>query len=707
MAIIGRIRKHSGLAVIIVGVAIAAFVIGDFGKKRVKGTNEIGSVNGEAIPYPEFTNKVEESIQNQKDNSGTEKVTDEETFSIRQNTWNTFVKDVLLQSEYDELGITVSSDELFDQVQGKNPHRYILQYFKDPKTNMYDPALVRNYLKNLDNMEPKNKEQWLRFEKAIKEDRAETKFNNLIKMGYYMPKALLKKIYTENTQVLNLRSFSPPLTSVPDNSVTINDADYQAYYDKNKDLFFQEEPTRECNYVLFDVKASDIDRKKIADDVQQIYKDFASSNDLPNFINANGDKKYDSTYKKKGSYPGMIDSTALTLKAGTLYPPFELNNAWYMAKLMDVQERPDTMKGSQILVTFAGSALKNENIKRTREQAKTRADSLLTILKKKPENFRQFALSFSDFPTAKDDGGELKEILDGQPSFGIFFTTGLSMKPNDMKVVETNIGYAIFKLNSKTKPIKKAKVAILQRNIEPSNQTFQDTYLKASAFAGQNRTKEAFAKGATEKGLPNRTAENIREMDNFLSGLASAREVVRWVYAENTKIGDISPVFDLTGKYVVAILTGITDKGNIPLEKVKDRLTQAVRNEKKIEMLADRISKAMGSVKNFNQLAMEFQAKVDTTNLLFGGYNNSALGREPEIVGRLFTTKPGELVGPLKGKYGCYVVFLDNIGQVPDKKDFTTERMQQEQGFANRANGLIFEAIKKAAKIKDNRRNFF
>jgi peptidyl-prolyl cis-trans isomerase D len=281
------------------------------------------------------------------------------------------------------------------------------------------------------------------------------------------------------------------------------------------------------------------------------------------------------------------------------------------------------------------------------------------------------------------------------------------MKPNDMKVVETNIGYAIFKLNSKTKPIKKAKVAILQRNIEPSNQTFQDTYLKASAFAGQNRTKEAFAKGATEKGLPNRTAENIREMDNFLSGLASAREVVRWVYAENTKIGDISPVFDLTGKYVVAILTGITDKGNIPLEKVKDRLTQAVRNEKKIEMLADRISKAMGSVKNFNQLAMGFQAKVDTTNLLFGGYNNSALGREPEIVGRLFTTKPGELVGPLKGKYGCYVVFLDNIGQVPDKKDFTTERMQQEQGFANRANGLIFEAIKKAAKIKDNRRNFF
>ena len=166
MAIIGRIRKHSGLAVILVGVAIAAFVVGDFGKKRMKSTNEIGSVNGEAIPHPEFTNKVEEAIQLQKDNSGNEKITDEETYEIRQSTWNTEVKDILMQEEYDEVGIAVSPDELFDQVQGRNPHRFILQYFKDPKTNVYDPALVRNYLKNLDNMEPKNRDQWLTFRKG-------------------------------------------------------------------------------------------------------------------------------------------------------------------------------------------------------------------------------------------------------------------------------------------------------------------------------------------------------------------------------------------------------------------------------------------------------------------------------------------------------------------------------------------------------------
>jgi parvulin-like peptidyl-prolyl isomerase len=459
--------------------------------------------------------------------------------------------------------------------------------------------------------------------------------------------------------------------------------------------------------VLFEVKASSSDRKKIADDVNQIYKDFLISSDLPNYINANGDKKFDSTYKKKGNFPGMIDSTAFSSKPGTFYPPFELNDAWYLAKLLEIQQRPDTMKGSQILITYAGSPLKNETVKRTKEQAKSRADSLMVILKKSPDKFREFALEYSDFPSAKDDGGDLKDIVDGQPTYGIFFTNGLTMKPKDLKVIETNIGYAIFRLNSKTKPIEKAKIAILQRNIEPSNQTFQDTYLKASAFAGQNRTKEAFSKASTTQGVPNRTAENIREMDNYLNGLPSAREVVRWAYAENTKIGDISPVFDLTGKYVVAILTGTIDKGYMPLEKIKDKITQNVRTEKKVEMLADKMSKSLQSVKNFNQIAIQFQAKIDSTRLTFGGYNNSAIGREAELVGQLFTSKPGELVGPLKGKYGAYLVFIDNITNPPQKQDFSGERMQQVGQFESRSMGLIYESIKKAGKIKDNRRTFF
>ena len=149
MAIIGKIRKHSGLVVIVVGVAIAAFVIGDFSKKRPHGVNEVGAVDGETIPVLDFNAKVEESLEIQKDNSKSDKISDEETYNIRQSTWAAMTKQIIMGKQFDELGLIVTSDELFDQVQGKNPHRYILQYFKDPKTNQYDPALVLNYLKNL------------------------------------------------------------------------------------------------------------------------------------------------------------------------------------------------------------------------------------------------------------------------------------------------------------------------------------------------------------------------------------------------------------------------------------------------------------------------------------------------------------------------------------------------------------------------------
>ena len=163
MAIIGKIRKHSGLAVILVGVAIAAFVIGDFGKKRMQSTTGLAVINGEEIPYVDFNAQVDEAMENQKENTGSDKISDQDAYNIRQSVYNTMVKDIIMGKQLEELGLTVSPEELFDQIQGRQPHRLILQYFKDPSTGMYDPSLVLNYLKNLDQMEPNAKKQWLAF----------------------------------------------------------------------------------------------------------------------------------------------------------------------------------------------------------------------------------------------------------------------------------------------------------------------------------------------------------------------------------------------------------------------------------------------------------------------------------------------------------------------------------------------------------------
>lgn len=705
MAIIGKIRKHSGLAVIVVGVAIAAFVIGDFGKKSARGTNDIGIVNGENIPYSEFNTKVEKTLEAQKQNTGNDKISDQEAYQIRQSTWQSVVKEYVMGEEYSELGLTVSPEELFDQVQGKQPHRYILQYFKDPATGQYDPQVILQYLKNLDKMEPKAKEQWLQFEKAIKDDRQEMKFNNLVSKGYYMPTAFLKKDFIHQAKIMKMLVVSPPPAAISDSAIRLTDADYQKFYDKNKHFFYQEDATRDIDYVVFEVKPSDNDRKRIMQDVNQLFNDFQSSANVINFANANSDAKTDTGYVKKGTLPAQLDTLLFSSKIGTVIPPFEFNNTWYMSKLMDIQERPDSMSGSQILLAFEGTG--NENIKRTKAEAKQKIDSLMNALKKNPTMFAEAAKKYSDYPSAKEDGGELKWFTDGNANFDPFFTAGLQLKPNEMKVVETRIGYSLFMLTAKTKPVKKVKAAVLTRAIEPSNQTFQDIYMQASAFAGQNKTPEAFEKGAVAKGIQKRSAPGVREMDSYVMGLPSAREMVRWAYAEKTKVGEVSPVFDVTGKYAVAVLKSIQNKGQQPLEAVKQRIEPSVKNMKKIEKVSEQIKNMMNNTKDITALAARLNGKLDTTMLTFGGFNQSNLGREGELVGQLFTKKKGELVGPLTGNYGAYVVYVEDVIDAPLKEDFTYERMQQQQNFNQQVTSMLYPAIEKTAKITDNRLRFY
>ncbi|MCX6304199.1 MAG: SurA N-terminal domain-containing protein [Bacteroidetes bacterium] len=705
MAIIGKIRQHSGLVVIIVGVAIAAFVIGDFSKKKSRGTNDIGTVNGESIPYAEFNSKVEKNLEIQKENSGTGKISDQETYQLRQSTWTVTVKELLMGEEYEELGLTVSPEELFDQVQGKQPHRLILQYFKDPATGQYNPSVVLNYLKNLDKMEPKAKNQWLQFEKAIKDDRQETKFNNLVSKGFYIPKAFLKKEFINQSKALKVITVAPEPSTIADNTVKLTDADYQKFYDKNKSYFFMEDATRELDYVLLEVKPSDLDRKKTAEDVANLFKDFQTSLDAMTFTNANSDVKADTMFVKKGTFPAQLDTLLFASKPGAVFPPFEFNNSWYMAKLIDIQPRPDSMKGSQILLAFAGTG--NENIKRTKAEAKVKIDSLMAALKKSPQSFAEIAKKYSDYPSAKDDGGDLKWFKDGNPNFDPFFKAGLELKPNEMKVVETRIGYSLFLLQEKSAPVTKVKAAVITRAIVPSNQTFQDTYMKASAFAGQNKTPDAFEKAAVAQGLQKRSAPNVREMDNYVMGLQSAREMVRWAFAENTKVGEVSPVFDLSGKYGIAILKNISEKGQQQLSDIKTRIEPSVKNMKKLEILADKMTKELAGTKDFVALSAKLGTKLDTAMVTFSGMGRSSISKEPELVGKLFTSKKGDVLGPLTGNYGVYVVCISDVVEAPAKEDFTFEKMQQMQNFNQRVTGNMYTALEKTAKIVDNRLKFY
>ena len=462
MALIGDIRKRSGLLVIIIGVALAAFVLGDFlsnkGPKgsRGQGKNIIAEINGEKILATDFNQRVEDNMEAQKSNSGKENLTAEEQFQIRQQTWDQVVNETLLLEEVSKLGITVTTEELDDQIRGKNPHSYIVQSFRDPNTSQFDPALVVNFLKNLDQVDPKMKQRYLMIEKAIKEDRLSTKYRNLIGKGFYVPKAFAKRDYEARNTRIKARYYGAPYTSIADSLIKVTDADFEKYYTEYK-FKYQQEASRDIEYVTFDVLPSDDDRNKINQEVQGLYKEFVATDNAVAFVNSTSDERYDSTWIKKGSLPYQIDSLMFNSALGTTFGPYIENNMFQMARLVDVQIRPDSLKASHILISYQGTNV-NPDTKLTKEQAKAKADSVLKLVRTNGAKFDELAGTISDDQTASKSKGDLNWFADGGmvPAFNNAVLNG---KVGDVIQVETQFGFHIIKITGKTTPLKKVRVA--------------------------------------------------------------------------------------------------------------------------------------------------------------------------------------------------------------------------------------------------------
>jgi peptidyl-prolyl cis-trans isomerase D len=709
MALIGTIRKHSALAVILVGVAISAFIVSDlFTGKRGGGKRNVPSVGviaGEDITVADYNRRVDENLEAQRANQNKANLTPQETYDIRQNTWTQYLNEIIMGKEYERLGVTVTTDELYDLVQGPRPHNLIRQYFQDPDTKQYSPQMVINFLQNLDNMKPEVKKQWLNLEKYIKEDRLTQKYQTLVTKGYYVPQAFAAMDYANKKKNAEIRYVAVRYTSIKDEDVTLTDKDYEAYYEKNKHTYDQE-PSRDVDYVIFDVLPSAEDRSAIRESVYQAYDDFRNTSDYITFVNSTSDKRYDSTWFKKGQLSVTLDSILFSSPVGTFVPPYEENNAWHMARLMDMQARPDSMKAEHILIAYKGAYRAAETITRTKEQAEKTADSILNVLNVDNAKLKALAMQLSDDGSAKSNFGDLGWFADGS-MIGPFNEAVLKGKIGDLVKVETVFGYHIIKITGKKDPVNKIRAAIIDRSIDPSSKTFQDTYTLASSFAGENNTRTKFETAVTNQGLNKRSATYLKEMGNSIPGIDNPREIIRWAFSKSVNIDEISPVFDVGGSYVVAVLTTIREKGTMPLAQIKENIKSFVLNEKKVSIINDRI-KSSGS-NDIYQIARDFGTKVDTNlTLTFSARNIPGFGSEFQVIGEIFSMNAGEQSAPIQGNGGVFVVKVDRFYEPPQTADYNVYRDQILNSFRSRMSGNpMFTALQKKAKIEDNRLLFF
>jgi peptidyl-prolyl cis-trans isomerase D len=708
MAAIGQIRKHSGLLLVVIGVALAAFVLGDFLRPSPQSAERIiGEVAGTEIHIQTFNDRLSQQLQTRKDQlEEGQRLTPQDEFQIRQQVWNQFVEEIIMNNQYEELGLTVTSEELTDAFISEQPNRLVMQSFRDPNSGSFDPETVRNFIRNLGEQTPDMRQRYLTLERMVKEDILRTKFQNLLTKNYHVPQPFAKLDHQTKNQSADIRFTALKYADVADTLVAVSDNDLRDYYNEFKNNYKQDE-TRTIDYVIFDVQPSDEDRESIQSDVDHNFRLFQQSSDPAVFINSVSDTRFDSTYKKESELPVKIAEALFDAEIGTIMEPYVENEIHYIAKLMDRQERPDSIRMSQILISYETAPAGFNINERTREEAEALQDSLLDVLSRNTGKFEEIASQFSDYPSAKEDKGDIGWIEDGQEGMGNFYKEGLELDVQEPGKMETGLGFHILLVTEKTEPIQKAKVGIITRAIEPSSETFRMVYNQASKFASSSRNIAQFDEEVVNQDLNKRTAERLTEMSNRIAGIESSRQIIRWAFWESTEVGDVSSIFEDENQFIVAALREVRQEGYQPFEQVQEQIRPLVLNRLKGDYLVKKVNDL--NINDIYQLASELGEAVDTANnLSFSARNIPGFGRESEVIGRIFTLETGQLSSPIKGNNAVFVVIVDQFTEPEELTDFTSVNFQMKNAFDSRVNSNAYlRSLEEVYEIDDNRLIFY
>lgn len=702
MGIIGSIRKHSGWAVAIVGIAILAFILGDLTKNN-GGIPDVGKVNGETMTSQRFNELVTEMENNYKLQQQTAQVPSDVEQQLRDQVWQQFVDESLMEEQTSKMGLTVTPAELSDMYTGTFIHPYVRQSFTDPQTGQFDLRQVNYWIENFDQIDTARRLQWVELEKYVRTDREQQKYSTLINAGFYMPKALAEKVAEYGSKSSNIRLVALPFSTVNDDEVSLADADYKAYYDKHRADFRVREELRDLEFITFPVNPTPQDLADIQTQVNKVWDEFQTvpEDEIPFFVNAESDRSYDSSYVRASSLRAPFDELVANAKEGDMFAPVLANGEWAMAKVLKSAMRPDSLRASWIIILNQNAG---GGITRSNEQAKSLADSVLNVVKTNKMSFEDAVQQFSDDPQKANNNGDLQWQLDG--AYG-FLNELLVQNPVGSCFVYEHpqgVGYYVVKVTDKTPAAKKFRVAMVTREVVPSSATNRAVYNEANRFAGQNRTIDAFEAAAQQDNLQVRSARTTM-MSNSISGVNNARSIVQWAYNEETKVGTVADqVYECDGVFVVVALKDVFRKGYATLDQVRPMIEQPTRLDKKGELLMARAGEAVKASKDINAISTKLSVAVDTLDSVsFADYYLGRYGMEPKVLSAVTATQSG-LVGPVKGASGVYMVQVD--GKNEREVNAEAVRAQLEQAYRNKSR-MATQVLRDNAKITDQRNKFF
>ena len=693
MAVLSKIRERSMFLIIIIGLALFAFVLdpstlGDFFNSNK--VNEIGEINGESISRQEFTQELE-SYKQKAGNGVTE-------MQASKTVWDNIVRKKIYKNQLSEAGITIGEADVWNEIVNASFVQSNPEYQNE--AGLFDENKFKQFLASEKENKTQLWSQWSDYMSQIRDNSETTTYNNLVTAGLG---ASLKEGETEymieNTK-LNAQFVYVPFTSIADSLVKIKLSEVEAYI-KNHKNDFKVEASRDISFVQFNIVATDADQEVIKKNIGTLIEDFKESDDESVFLSENdSDTNLNSNIQFKNLLNQEVADIIYAGNKGDVVGPYKDKEFFKISKITEVSQMPDSVRASHILIPFIGSQRVAADVTRSEEEAKKLADSLLTIVKRSKRKFGSLAKTFSS-----DKGSALKEgDLDWfnysrmTPAFRDFCFEG---KKGDIDVVKSPFGFHIIRIDNQKNKQKVLKLATFSRKIVPSEATENVAFRNAEEFALAVSKENMYFEVALGKNYKPKPAVGLKALDENVAGLGSQRQIVRWAFGKETKVNDFKR-FDLEGSHVVVFVTNATEKGLMSAAKATNRVRPILVNEKKAALINEKLQGAsLSDIATANNTTVKSANGITLKNPTLSG-----VGLEPKIVGAMYNAELNKVFSPIAGNRGVFAFMLTNkeIPTALPNYDSSRKRIAESR---KRLTFKMFEAIKKTSNVEDYRANMY
>jgi peptidyl-prolyl cis-trans isomerase D len=696
MATLEKIRSKGLLLLIVVGLALVVFIVGDLVNSGStyfqENSANVAVINGDKVKIRNYAEKMDQFNDVVKLQYGNN-INDEMTEQIRQMVWESTVTEKVIGDECANIGMTVTKNELADMIVGNNisPMMMSNQMFFN-ENGQFDVNNVKQFIASIDSEEAEQnipyeqlrlyRNYWRYWEHAIKVNRLQEKYTNLLNSALVVNPLEAKYAYESAKVSADAVYAMKNYFAIPDSTINVSDAEIKTLYNKKKEQFKQKQ-SADIKYIVVDIKPSTDDFAEVEKWINDLKAEFTTTNDIAAIVNSNSDVQYRGENLTKEQIDADFQEFAFSGQAGEVMGPIFVNNTYKMARIIE-----------NGIASIDSVNLSNMYLRReTAEATQALADSIMDAVKNGAD-FAELAKTHSLLQNAAN-GGEIGWVSEMGLEKKIA-TPAFSTPAKNMFIVKEGNDINLFYVNELGAKTTKAKVAILAREVSATSRTQAELYNKMKQFIVDNNTIEALEAEAANNGYVVMTASNIDINATAINNIQKAREVVRWVF-EN-KEGAISDIFEVEDKIIAVAVDKHNAEGYRSIESVKAQLAAEIRKDKKADIL---IAQMAG--KSMDQLIAE-GFRVDTVrNVNFASTYVGAIGNEPSLFARVANAEIEKESAPIKGNTGAYIFKVINKNEEAKPYNEKEEMVMLETRESYMNPYLAIEALKTAAEIKDMR----